>query len=195
LIIEENHIERQRKALQAKQRAVSHREKVQTERNIQNNLNVSQTNNIHSSSSNNDKYNSRIKVDENFNLNNESKMEKKGLDSRRHTADKDINVSGHTPNRHTDDRNINNGGVTNFKLSQKTFKKIVLDKQQEQKKMNLQIEGRNTALKKNVFNNSDLLSIDTNILHKKGSQKILDNIPSVSGINRTNKGFFINQDM
>jgi hypothetical protein len=189
LIIEEHHVERQGTALQAKQRAVFYKEKVQTERNIQNNL--SPTNNIYNSSSNNNKRHSQRKVDENFIQNKESNIEKRGLDSRRHTAD---TIGGHTPNRYIDDKNINNGGVINFKLSQKTFKKIVLDKQQEQNKVNLQIDGRNTVLKKNVFNNSDLLSIDSNILHTKGSQKI-DNIPSVSGINRINKGFFVNRDM
>lgn len=200
MIIEENHIDQQRIDFQAKQRALFYKEKVQMERNtLQYDSNVSPTNKSFKSSSNNDKFRSSIKVDENFIYSNvlktgnigldfikptaEFKIEKKGIDSRRNTAD-----------RHTGDIHIDNGGIMNFKLSQKTFKKIVLDKQREQKTLNLLIEGRNAALKKNEFNNSDLLSIKSNVLYAKGSQKILNDL-SLSEQNRINKSFFINRDM
>jgi ribosomal protein L25 (general stress protein Ctc) len=200
LIIEENHIDQQRRAFQAKQRALIYKEKVQTERNtLQNDLNTSHTDNRFRSSSHIDKFRSSIKADENFIYNNVLKTENKGLDSRKHTAEFKTENKGsdsrrNTADRHTADIHKNNGGVMNFKLSQKTFKKIVLDKQHEQKILNLQIEGRNAALKKNEFNNSDLLSIDSNILHTKGSQKFLNDL-SLSGQNKINKGFFVNRDM
>jgi hypothetical protein len=200
LIIEENHIDQQRRAFQAKQRALIYKEKVQTERNtLQNDLNISHTNNTFRSSSHNDKFRSPIKADEKFIFNNVLKTESKGLDSRKPTAEfktenKGLDSRRNTADRHAGDIHKNNGGVMNFKLSQKTFKKIILDKQHEQKILNLQIEGRNAALKKNEFNNSDLLSIDSNILHTKGSQKILNDL-SLSGQNKINKGFFVNRDM